>query len=127
MKKTILVVDDNPLIRKMLGLALGPSFALVDADSADAALVEMNSVQPDGMVLDVMMPGTMNGFQLCERIKNDPLLKSIHVVMVTACGQEADRALAMALGADAYFVKPFSPVELVDHFEKALRPGECAS
>lgn len=124
MKKNILVVDDNPLIRKMLRLALGPSFALQDADSADSALLQLQAARPEGMVLDVMMPGSMNGFQLCEHIKGDPALQGIYVVMVTACGQEADRALALALGADAYFVKPFSPIDLLNHFEMALLAKE---
>jgi DNA-binding response OmpR family regulator len=70
-----------------------------------------------------MMPGTINGFQLCERIKRDGTLAGIHVVLVTACGQVTDQELGRALGADAYFIKPFSPMALAQHLRAALLPA----
>jgi CheY-like chemotaxis protein len=66
------------------------------------------------------MPGVLNGYQLCERIKQSPELSDIHVVLVTACGQVADQEFGRALGADAYFVKPFSPMALATHMRDAL-------
>ncbi|MCX7239285.1 MAG: response regulator [Burkholderiales bacterium] len=125
--KKILIVDDNAMIREMLRLTLFRCFALDEVDSADAAYEHILADRPDGIVLDVMMPGSMNGFQLCERIKDDPALKDIHVVLVTACGQVADRELGLALGANAYFVKPFSPNALVTHLRKALETEENPS
>lgn len=125
--KEILLVDDNSMIRKMMRLALGDTYDLHEAESADDALQYIQRHKPDAMVLDVMMPGTMNGFQLCERIKDDPVLRSIHIVLVTACGQAADRELGAALGANAYFVKPFSPLALVQHLAKAMQSGENAA
>jgi CheY-like chemotaxis protein len=119
--KKILIVDDHPVIRKMINLALRDDrFELDEANDADAAYQMILKAKPDGMVLDVMMPGVLNGYQLCERIKQTPALSSIHVVLVTACGQVADQEFGRALGADAYFVKPFSPVALATHMKDVL-------
>ena len=119
--KKILIVDDHPVIRKMINLALRDDrFELNEANDADAAYQMILKAKPDGMVLDVMMPGLLNGYQLCERIKQTPALSSIHVVLVTACGQVADQEFGRALGADAYFVKPFSPVALAAHLKGVL-------
>jgi CheY-like chemotaxis protein len=119
--KKILIVDDHPVIRKMINLALRDDrFELNEANDADSAYQMILKAKPDGMVLDVMMPGALNGYQLCERIKQTPALSSIHVVLVTACGQVADQEFGHALGADAYFVKPFSPVALATHMKDVL-------
>ena len=118
--KKLLIVDDQPNIRQMICLAVGNSLSLKEADDADAALESILAERPDAIVLDVMMPGSMNGFQLCERIKRDSELAGIYVVLVTARGQVADQELGRALGADAYFVKPFSPLSLVRHLTDAL-------
>ena len=72
-----------------------------------------------------MMPGSMNGFQLCERIKRDSALAGIYVVLVTARGQVADQEFGRALGADAYFVKPFSPLALARHLTDALEKRDA--
>ncbi len=121
--KKLLIVDDQPIIRKMICLALRGRFELEEFSDADAAYERILAERPDGIVLDVMMPGTINGFQLCERIKRDAALADIHIVLVTACGQVADQELGRSIGADAYFVKPFSPVALARHLESALLPA----
>ena len=121
--KRLLVVDDQPNIRMMIRLSIQRDFAVEEADSADAALEMILQDPPAGIVLDVMMPGTINGFQLCERIKRDGTLAGIHVVLVTACGQVTDQELGRALGADAYFIKPFSPMALAQHLRAALLPA----
>jgi DNA-binding response OmpR family regulator len=121
--KKVLIVDDHPSIRKMIRLALGARFNLEEAGNADVAYTQILAERPDGIVLDVMMPGSMNGFQLCERIKREPALAPMHVVLITACGQIEDQELGRAIGADAYFVKPFSPLALARHLGEALRVG----
>ena len=71
-----------------------------------------------------MMPGSMNGFQLCERLKCDPEFADIHIVLYTACGLVADQERArVAVGADALFLKPFSPLALAQYFIKVLLPA----
>jgi DNA-binding response OmpR family regulator len=121
--KRVLIVDDHATIRKMIRLALGGRFALDEAENADDAYSMILADRPDCIVLDVMMPGAMNGFQLCERIKRERALADMHVVLITACGQIEDQELGRSLGADAYFVKPFSPLALARHLGEALRVG----
>jgi len=119
--KNVLIVDDQASIRQIVRLVLRKDFAITEAYDVVSALEQMKLLKPDGMVLDVMMPGEMDGYQLCEKIKQDPELADIHIVLLTACGQVADQEKGMALGANAYFVKPFSPVELSRHLTHALQ------
>ena len=119
--KNVLIVDDQASIRQIVRLVLRKDFAITEAYDVVSALEQMKLLKPDGMVLDVMMPGEMDGYQLCEKIKQDPALADIHIVLLTACGQVADQEKGMALGANAYFVKPFSPVDLARHLKHALQ------
>ncbi|MFZ4538845.1 response regulator [Propionivibrio sp.] len=120
--KKILIVDDQPSIRTIVRLALRGRFAIEEAGEADTAYEYILANHPDAVVLDVMMPGSMNGYQLCELIKRDAGLADIHVVMMTARGQVKDQEFGHALGADAYFVKPFSPLAMARHLSAALLP-----
>ncbi len=124
--KKILIVDDQPIIRHMLKFALREKFALEEACDADQAYEMILASPPDAIVLDVMMPGSMDGYQLCERIKRDPALSGIYVVLVTACGQVTDQELGRTLGANAYFIKPFSPLMLEQHLYDALLANALA-
>jgi CheY-like chemotaxis protein len=119
--KNVLIVDDQASIRQIVRLVLRKDFAITEAYDVVSALEQMKLLKPDGMVLDVMMPGEMDGYQLCEKIKQDPELADIYIVLLTACGQVADQEKGMALGANAYFVKPFSPVDLARHLTHALQ------
>lgn len=120
--KKLLIVDDHANMRQIIRIAVRDRFELEEAASADAAYASIQAAPPDAIVLDVMMPGSMNGFQLCEIIKRDDKLAAIHVVLVTACGQVEDQELGRAVGADAYFVKPFSPLALARHLTEVLEP-----
>ena len=121
--KNVLIVDDQASIRQIVRLVLRKDFAITEAYDVVSAIEQMKLLKPDGMVLDVMMPGEMDGYQLCEKIKQDPELADIYIVLLTACGQVADQEKGMALGANAYFVKPFSPVDLARHLKHALQVG----
>lgn len=118
--KKILIVDDQPSIRTVLELTLKDRFSIDQADNADTAYQRVLAERPAALVLDVMMPGSMNGYQLCELIKRDAELAAIHVVMISARGQVKDQEFGLSLGADAYFVKPFSPLALLHHLESVL-------
>lgn len=114
MCKKILIVDDQDAIRELLRLTL-ESFEdckLHEADNADDALRLVSDIKPDLVVLDVMLPGTMDGYQVCERIKSDAQTRSIFVVLLTARAQLSDIEKGEAVGADDYIVKPFSPGQL---------------
>jgi CheY-like chemotaxis protein len=110
--KRILVVDDNKEIRTLLKLVLSAHFDVFEAEDGVHALELARELKPDAVLLDVMMPGELDGLAVLGRIKSDPALGHAFTVMITARAQTADREAAERLGADAYFIKPFSPLEL---------------
>ncbi|AXS80417.1 response regulator transcription factor [Dechloromonas sp. HYN0024] len=118
--KTVLLVDDHPDIRRLVRITLGKSFEVIEAEDGATALDLVRSRKPQLVVLDVMMPGAMDGFQVLEAIKSDPELGGTRVVMVTARGQAQDYDYGTKLGADAYFIKPFSPLQLVAAIKEIL-------
>jgi DNA-binding response OmpR family regulator len=109
----ILLVDDHADIRRLMRITLGNHFEVQEADNGQAGLALARSMRPDVVVLDVMMPGELNGLQVLDAIKEDPDLIHTRVIMVTARGQVHDYEDGMERGADAYFVKPFSPLQVV--------------
>ncbi len=113
--KRILIVEDQPDIRKLIRMTLEfGEFELFEADNGVDGLNTAIAARPDLVLLDVMMPGELDGFQVCERIKARPDLKHLKVVMLTARGQQTDLAAGEKAGANAYLTKPFSPLELID-------------
>jgi CheY-like chemotaxis protein len=116
----ILVVDDHPDIRQLVRILLDRHYEVLEAETGEEAIDIARRHIPAAAILDIMMPGALNGFQVLSAIKNDTALRSIYVVMVTACGQASDYDQATALGADAYFVKPFSPLSLVSHIREQV-------
>lgn len=122
--KKVLVVDDHHNIRRMVGLALHGHFAIAEAVDVETAHARILDEKPAAIVLDIMMPGPMDGLDLCRVIKGDAGLADIHVVLLSARGQVADQTAGYDSGADAYFVKPFRPSELLRHLDSALgEPG----
>jgi DNA-binding response OmpR family regulator len=118
MTHRILIVEDQADIRKLIRMTLEFSdFELHEAADGESGLELARSVRPHLMLLDVMMPGRLDGFQVCRAIKADPQLKATLVVMLTARGQSSDVSAGEQSGADAYLVKPFSPLELIDRVE----------
>jgi CheY-like chemotaxis protein len=119
--RKILIVDDQLHLRTLLKVALGVGkYEVHEAASGEQALQMAANIKPDMMLLDVMMPGGMNGFDVCQQIKASPELQHIFVVMLTAMGQQADRERGAQVHADAYVVKPFSPLELLELIEKVM-------
>lgn len=115
MPKKILIVDDHADLRKLIRLTLlGSDYQLQEAASGDEALERTREWRPDLLILDVMMPGSLNGFQVCETLKADPDLRGTAVMLVTARAQKSDLQEGAAVGADVYLVKPFSPMELLE-------------
>jgi CheY-like chemotaxis protein len=116
----ILVVDDHADIRRLLRITLGKDFTVLEADNGAQALEVVREQLPQFVLLDVMMPGDMDGLQALTAIKADPAMSNTLVAIVSARGQEADSAKARQLGADAYFVKPFSPLEVVQWVRRRM-------
>lgn len=121
MKPVVLVVEDQVDIRKLvrMTLAIG-DFEVYEADSGEGGVRMSNRLRPDVVLMDVMMPGEIDGYQACRQIKDTPQLEGTAVVMLTARGQQSDLADGVAAGADAYLVKPFSPLQLIDTVNELL-------
>jgi CheY-like chemotaxis protein len=111
--KTILIVDDQPDIRRLLLATLGKQFTLVEAEDGAAALKAIQQHRPALVLLDVMMPGELDGLQVLEQTKSNPHTRDTLVAVLSARGQAVDQAVAREKGADAYFIKPFSPLQVV--------------
>jgi len=109
----VLIVDDHADIRRLLSITLGRQFDILEADTGTAALEAIRRYRPKLVLLDVMMPGEVDGLQVLDVIKADPATRDTVVGMVTARGQQSDSELGRERGADAYFVKPFSPLQVV--------------
>ena len=78
------------------------------------------------LLLDVMMPGEFDGLQVCQRIRKDPHGARTRIILLTARGQKSDIELGTAAGADAYLVKPFSPLELIETIENLIETSPAA-
>lgn len=121
MKHVILVVEDQPDIRKLIGMTLDfGNFEVHEAEDGARGLFMAESLRPSLILLDVMMPGDLDGYQVCARVKADTRLRGTRVVMLTARGQKSDLEAGAKAGADAYLTKPFSPLELIDTVERLL-------
>jgi CheY-like chemotaxis protein len=123
MTARILIVDDQPDIRKLIKLTLQH---LDDADVHEASNGSegwrlAQDLRPDLMLLDVMMPGDLDGYQVCAKVKQDPTLGGhTKVIMLTARGQQEDLAQGTKAGSDAYLTKAFSPLKLLDLVDNLL-------
>ena len=117
---TILVVDDHSDIRRLLSITLGKQYQVIEAEDGVSALDLVRRHHPNVVLLDVMMPGELDGLQVLDAIKADPDTRDILVAMVTARGQVADHEDGRLRGADAYFIKPFSPLQVVSWVRSKL-------
>jgi len=118
--KKILIVDDEPFILKSLSFVLmKEGFQIETANNGLEAMEKIQKNKPDIVFLDIMMP-KKNGMEVCEWIREDPVLKSIYVIILTAKGQELDREKGFSIGADEYMTKPFSPSSVVKRLKEIL-------
>jgi DNA-binding response OmpR family regulator len=121
---TILIVDDNASARETLVAMLETQEYQIElAEDGFHALQILHQLQPDLILLDVMMPD-MDGFEVLETIREG---SNVPVIMLTAKGEEDDRVRGLELGADDYITKPFSPRELVSRVKAVIRRTEGAS
>lgn len=119
--KKILIVDDEDKVRKLVEVTLSVGkLEILHASSGDEALQIAREAKPDIILLDIMMPGRLDGYDVCSLLKKDPDTKDIYIIMLTAKGQQAEKERGLAMGADEYFVKPFSPMELMDKIDSIL-------
>ena len=122
MKRKALIVDDQADIRKLIMMTMEcEDFDLFESDNGEDALHTAQKLRPKLVLLDVMMPGALDGYQVCEKIKADPILGGMtKVILLTARGQKTDIERGHEAGCDAYLVKPFSPIELLDTIDRLV-------
>lgn len=125
-KSKILVVDDEPEAVELVEFNLkGAGYEVSTAGDGAEALNKARRIQPNLIILDVMMP-EIDGMEVCKLLRRDPATSAIPIIMLTAKASEVDRVLGLELGADDYVVKPFSPRELVLRVKKILERGKPA-
>jgi diguanylate cyclase (GGDEF)-like protein len=120
----ILVIEDDPAIRLLLTDTLeDEGYTVVAAADGEGAWPLLHRVTPDLVLLDLMLPG-MDGNEVCRRLRAEPMLGDVPVLMLTARGSLDDRIEGLASGADDYIIKPFHPRELVARVATHLRRSE---
>jgi len=110
----VLIVDDHADLRKLVRLTLGGGYDVHEAGDGRKALEMVRALRPSLLLLDVSMPGGVDGLDVCRAVRADDALIATRIVMLSARGQQAERDAGIAAGADAYLVKPFSPLALLD-------------
>jgi len=124
MTKKVLIVDDEVHIRALLEQTLedlaDAGVELFVAQDGEEGLQYVQEEKPDLVFLDVMMP-KLNGYQVCEHIKQDPELKDTYVIMLTAKGQAVDKARGQEVQADEYMTKPFDPDMILQRASEILQ------
>ena len=119
--KKILIVDDRAEVRELVEVTLRvEDYRILQAKSGEEAVEIARAEKPDLIIMDIMMPGSVDGLEATRILKNDPETKDCKIIMLTAKGQEADREAGFEAGANDYFIKPFSPLELIKKVEEAL-------
>jgi two-component system phosphate regulon response regulator PhoB len=125
-KSKVLVVDDEPEAVELVEFNLkGAGYEVATASDGAEALNKARRIQPNLVILDVMMP-EIDGMEVCKLLRRDPATSGIPIIMLTAKAAEIDRVLGLELGADDYVTKPFSPRELVLRVKRLLRTGQEA-
>lgn len=116
----IFIADDEPHIVRALSFVFERDGYIVEtASDGDTALRRIRETKPRIVFLDLIMP-KMTGDEVCKTIKQDEQLKDIHIVILTCKGQELDRELSIASGADSFITKPFSPKEVLKMIKDIL-------
>ena len=122
--RKVLIIEDHADIRRLIRMTLElEDHEIHEAASGAEGLAEARRLQPDVVLLDVMLPGGQDGISVCRDLRADATFKHTSVVMLSALGAGADRARGLGAGADAYLAKPFSPLNLIDTINNLSRPA----
>ena len=121
MPETILVVDDDPDIARFVEVNLrSAGYDVAVAGDGEEALEKAQSLRPDLVLLDVMMP-RIDGFEVAQRLRKTPQTANTSIIMLTAKALSADKVTGLQSGADDYIIKPFDPIELLARVKGTLR------
>ena len=124
MTKKILIADDEQPLRLLVRATLEDEsgeerYEIIEAADGNEALEMARRERPELILLDIAMPG-LTGLEVCRMLKDDPATSDLMIVMLTAKGQQSDRERGLAAGADDYFAKPFSPLELLQLVDRVM-------
>jgi DNA-binding response OmpR family regulator len=112
--RRILIADDEPYILRSLSFVLKKEgFEVETACDGEETLEKARQFKPKILFLDIMMP-LEDGYEVCKKLKSDPDINDIYVIMLTAKGQIVDKKRGLEVGTDEYITKPFSPREIVE-------------
>jgi DNA-binding response OmpR family regulator len=115
----ILVVEDQDSIRRMIeALVQARGYEVTAVASGTKALDVAITEPPDLVLLDLMLPGQYDGFEVCRRLRGEPTTERVPVVVISALDDAESRAKATEAGATAYYTKPFSPIALLKEIER---------
>jgi len=118
--KKILIVDDQLEVRELVAVTLrSDAYQVLQAENGKKAIETARKEKPDLIIMDVMMP-EMDGIEATRTIKSEDGTKDCKVVMLTAKGQKKDKEAGLDAGAEDYFIKPFSPLDLIRKVEELL-------
>jgi two-component system alkaline phosphatase synthesis response regulator PhoP len=120
MAKKILIADDEPnIVISLEFLMQRNGYDVKTAGDGEAALRLVTEFRPDLILLDIMLP-LKSGYEVCQKIRENPDVSAMKIVMITAKGRDIEVAKGLALGADAYITKPFSTQDLLDQVKRLL-------
>ena len=123
----VMVIEDEADILEVIEYNLiREGFQVTTSRDGEGGLQRVRDDRPDLVLLDLMLPG-LDGIEICRRLREDPVTRTIPVIMVTAKGEESDIVLGLEIGADDYIAKPFSPKELVARVKAVLRRGAASN
>jgi DNA-binding response OmpR family regulator len=120
MTKTVLIADDEPnIVISLEYLLQREGYHVLVARDGQEALDAVDLMRPDLVLLDVMLP-KVSGFEVCQKLRANPALNRMRILMLTAKGRDVEMSKGMALGADAYITKPFSTQDLLAQIRAQL-------
>jgi CheY-like chemotaxis protein len=119
--KKILIVDDQPEVARLLEIVLRrEGRRLLFAANGEEGLEVARHLSPDLVLLDIMMPGEVDGYEVARRLRKDPATAAAHILVLTAKVREQDRQEAFAAGADDFITKPFDVFDLKSRVDQIL-------
>jgi two-component system phosphate regulon response regulator PhoB len=122
-KRLLVVEDDRPIAQLLKHHFGGAGFTVTATGNGDDALILIDEIKPDLLILDWMIEGT-SGIEVCRRLRRSPRTARLPIIMLTARGEEDDRIRGLEIGADDFVPKPFSPKELVARANALLRRSQ---
>jgi len=123
MKKILVVDDEKDVVDLVKRVLLRGGFEVITASDGKEGLAKVYSEAPDLMILDINMP-VMDGWEVCQKIRGDPLYKHLPIIMLTVRRTKEDQLKGLNLGGDEYIIKPFYPTELLARVKTVLQRSD---